>query len=205
MISRISINSSSNSSTSSATPVSNLINSWGHNPIASCVLGISPLGIVSNLSYRFTHAALLILKDELDIEDEESDILKRNGILIEYGDYNPKMADSEKNYTEKGLVIYHYEDKGGLRYYVKKYSEFIEEFGNIGYIDLNIDANNQNTFDIFINKVAKKEDNKWIQKNYSPKYFNCQNFVIEALREIKPNFNLGDVCPKDQNLAKKKI
>ena len=51
----------------------------------------------------------------------------RTGILIEYGDYSPDMNKTEKNYVDKGLVIYRYDDKGGLRYYVKKYGEFIKD------------------------------------------------------------------------------
>ena len=68
---------------------------------------------------------------------------------------------------KKGLVIYHYGDKGGLRYYIKKYSEFIKEFGDIGYIDLNIHVDNQITFNTFLNKVAKT----WRKQMGKKKFF----------------------------------
>ena len=114
------------------------------------------------------------------------------------------MNETEKNSINKGIDVYRYGDNGGLRYYVKKYSEFIEQYGDIGYIDLNIDEPNQKTFVDFINNVAKLEDNKWIQKNYSVLNFNTQNFAIEALKELKPFFHMGNVFPKAQELAKNK-
>ena len=205
MFAKISINSSSKSSTSSATPVANLINSWEKKPIASCVVGISKISMASNIINKISHAALLLMKDEIGFEEEESNILERDGILIEYGDYKKDMCDTEKDYVNKGLVIYHYGDKGGLRYYVKKYGEFIKEFGDKGYIDLNIDEVNHQSFEHFISKIANKDENKWIHSKYSVVYnFNCQTFVIEALKEIKPYFNLGNVYPTDSDMAAKK-
>lgn len=206
MTSLISINSSSKSSTSSATPVASVIKSWGNSTISSCVLGISKIGRASMISNNIAHAALLLLKEQISIEEEEDDILNRTGILIEYGDYSPDMCPTEQNYTDKGLVIYHYDNKGGLRYYAKEYDKFTEIFGDKGYIDFNIDSYNQKTFDFFINKIAKKEYYKWIKEKYSVGFynFNCQNFVIEALKELQPYFGLGDVYPKDSTLASKK-
>ena len=75
------------------------------------------------------------------------------------------MCPEEKKYVDKGLVKYHYGNKGGLRYYGKRYGEFIEVFGDIGYIDLNIHPDNQNSFDFFLDKIAKVEENKWIKEN----------------------------------------
>ena len=146
---------SSISSSSTSTPVSNIINDWGNFCIVSCVLGISKIGLTSNLNNKISHAAILLLKKEIDYdEDDDTEILNENGILIEYGDYDSNKYE-EKVLVKKGLVIYHYGDKGGLRYYIKKYSEFIKEFGDIGYIDLNIHVDNQITFNTFLNKVAK--------------------------------------------------
>lgn len=195
--------SSSFSSSSSSTPVSDLISQWGTSCISSCVLGLSKIGMTSNISNKFSHAALLLLKKEIDYdEDDDSAILNEFGILIEYGNY--KLNEVEKNKLKKGIVVYRYGDQGGLRYYIKKYKEFIEEFGEIGYIDLNIHADNQTTFDVFIDKIARLEENKWIQSNYSTIDFNCQTFVIKALGELKPYFNSSNIFPKDPNLAAKK-
>ena len=105
MFSRITINSSSKSSTSSAYKVTDIITKWGNNPISSCVLGISKIGIASYLSTKIAHAALLMLQEKLDFNDEESDILKRNGILVEYGDYSPDMHKTEKNITKMVMLF----------------------------------------------------------------------------------------------------
>ena len=176
----------------------------GESPVCSCVLGISRKGFESNLSNSIIHTSLLLMNKGFDIDDEE-DFEKRTGILIEYGNYNPYMNETEKKSVSKGIIVYPYGESGGLRYYVKKYSEFIEQNGDIGYIDLNIDEPNQKTFADFINNIAKLEDNKWIQKNYSLiNNFNSQTFVLEALKEIIPYFHSGDVYPADKKLQNKK-
>ena len=204
--SKVSFFASSGLSSSSATPVANLIEQWGNKSIASCVLGISKINMASNLNRKVAHSALLLLQKEIDYEqDDEGEIENESGIIIEYGDYSPNMTDTERDYTKKGLVIYHYGNKGGLRYYVKKYGEFTKEFGDIGYIDLNIDPNNQQSFDHFINEITKSEENKWIKSNYSSfNDFNCQTFSIYALKVIKPYFNSSNIYPTDLNMALKK-
>ena len=196
----------SGSSSSSSVTVTNLIEKWKNNPIASCVLGLSKIGKASYLSYKISHSAILLLQKEIDYDqDDESEIQNSDGIIIEYGDYNPNMSKKEKGLWENGSVIYRYGEQGGLRYYVKKYSEFIEEFADVGYVDLNIDVNNQKSFDFFINEVAPTYEKKWIQENYSGiNDFNCQTFSIHALKQLKPYFNSGNIYPKEQNLANKK-
>lgn len=192
---------------SSATSVSNILQQWGNSPIASCVLGISSIGMKSKLSYNLAHSALLLLQKEIDYEVDEEEMQNEKGIIIEYGDYSPKMSKDELICVEKGFVKYHYNDKGGLRYYVINYRDFIKNFGEIGYIDLNIEVENQKTFNSFIEKIANLEDNRWIQANYSVGFlnnFNCQTFALEALRELKPYFNMANVYPADEDLAKKK-
>ena len=161
--------------------------------------------MTSNLSNKISHAAILLLNKEIDYdEDDDNIILDTNGILIKYGDYDPNKGE-EKNKVEIGLVVYHYGEKGGLRYYIKKYGRFIEEFGDIGYIDLNMHSYNQISFDTFWDKIAKLEDNKCTLNNYSAYCnFNCQNFAIEALHELNPHFVIGNIYPKAPNLAAKK-
>lgn len=198
---------SSGLSSSLATSVSNILQQWGNSPIASCVLGISSIGKKSKLSYNLAHSALLLLQKEIDYEVDEEEMQNEKGILIEYGDYSPKMSKDELICVKKGFVKYHYDDKGGLRYYVINYRDFIKNFGEIGYIDLNIEVENQKTFNSFIEKIANLEGNKWIQANYSAgllNNFNCQTFALEALRELKPYFNMANVYPADEDLAKKK-
>lgn len=194
MFSKLSFNFSSRSS-SSATAVTDIIKKWGQNTIASCILGFSYINIASYLINKVKHTALLLLPEKIDYDDEVnfSKLKKKLGILIEFGDYNPNMCNDEKNYVEKKYVIYHYDNKGGLRYYGKIYDDFCKEFGNLGYIEFNIKADYQISFSTFLDTIAKKENNKWIQERYDPFNFNCQNFVIEALKILKPYFTSENI------------
>lgn len=193
MISLITINSSSKSSTSSAKPVSDIITEWGNNPVHSCVLGISKISFLSEIMNKISHAALLLLPCSIDYESfVEEKMNKEFGILLEYGDYNPNMCDTEKGYTKKGLVKYLYEDEGGLRYYGKSYGEFLKEFATIGYIEMNISSENHKTFHNILETITNNKSNKWIQSKYSLSY-NCQTFVIEALKVIKPYYNISNI------------
>ena len=209
MFSKISFNSSSKSS-SSANAVTDIIKQWGQNTIASCILGISKINIASNLINKISHAALLLLPEKIDYDEDFSSLQKKYGILIEFGDYNPNMCDTEKNYVKNKYVIYHYEDKGGLRYYGKIYNDFCKEFGDLGYIEFNINVDYQLSFNGFLDKIAKKEENRWIQEKYSALNFNCQNFAIETLKLLKPyfyniNIHLNTNAPRELNSMKDKI
>ena len=203
MTSLITIGSSSNSSSSSSTCVKDIIKKWGENSVASCVLGISKIGMASNLSYNISHAALLLLDKNIDYELED-ELENELGILIEYGDYSSSMDKTEKKYVDKGYVVYHYGNKGGLRYYGKKYGEFIKQFGDIGYIDFNIVADNQNTFEYFLDQIANLKENKWIKERYVASLmnnFNCQTFAGEAIKILKPYFNFENITPRQKDLA----
>ena len=161
-------------SSSNTTSVSDIIEKWKTNIIASFCLGISKINFASKLSYEISHSAILLFQKEIDFDCDEEEL----GILIEYGDYSPNMSKEESESVKKGRVIYHYGDKGGLRYYVKTY---------------------------FTSIVAKKEDNKWIKEKYSIAYgFNCQTFSTEAIKVLKPHFNAGNIFPSDKDLKKKK-
>ena len=206
MIAKLTFNSSSNSSSNSSTCVKDILTKWGNNTIGSCVLGISKLGFSSKLSYNISHAALLLLDKNIDY-DEEDKLKKEMGILIEYGDYSPDMDSKEKNYVNKGYVVYHYGNKGGLRYYGKNYDEFVKEFGDIGYIDFNIHADNQKSFKVFLENIANLDKNKWIKEKYSAglyNNFNCQTFAAEALKVLKPFYTFQNITPRANDLLKAK-
>ena len=116
MISKITINSSSKSSVSSSTSVSETVKVLNEQTIASCIVGISRIGVLSDVKYfDFKHSALLLLGSSSNDDNSEEE-----GIIIEYGDYSPTMDEIEKEYVDKGKVIYRYNDKGGLRYYAQK-------------------------------------------------------------------------------------
>lgn len=183
---------------------SELIKRLNTNTIASCVLGINKMNMAPNLNNNLLHTAILLLQREIDFDCDEEEIKNEVGILIEYENYSPNMSEIENKYVRDRTVIYHYDDKGGLRYYIKKYDEFITDFADLVYIDLNIHPDNQQIFEYFINKIAKKEENKWIKEKYSSiDNFNCQTFSIEALKELKPYFNLSNIYPSNTDIVGK--
>ena len=186
-------------SSSNTTSVSDIIEKWKTNIIASFCLGISKINFASKLSYEISHSAILLFQKEIDFDCDEEEL----GILIEYGDYSPNMSKEESESVKKGRVIYHYGDKGGLRYYVKTYGEFIKEFIDIGYVDLNIEPEKQQTFEHFISKVAKKKDNKWIKEKYSSYDFNCQTFSAEFIKVLKQYFYWSNIYPTDKDLFRR--
>ena len=201
MNSLISVNSSSNSSTSSAFAVGDVVNKMNQQSIKSCIIGISTINILSGRLSDMSHSALLLL-------DIESEYIKENstGILIEYGDYCPEMSQTEKEYVRQKYVKYRYDgDKGGLRYYVNTYKDFKKKFSDIGYIELDIDEKDQMTFDNFIEKIAPNYSEDWIKCKYATYSHNCQDFVVEALKVLNPLYSTKDVFPiKDPKLLETK-
>ena len=163
--------------------ISNLIENLNENNIISCCLGMSKIYFASNLVRSYAHSALLLLSTSLEDEDQ----YREEGILIEYGDYSPDMCEEEtKKYNNKE-VLYRYDKEGGLRYYGMKYSKFVEEFGSVGYISMDIDPMYQKTFENFIDLCAPTNERKWIKSNYAINH-NCQTFVAEALEILRPQF-----------------
>lgn len=151
--------------------------------IFSCVLGLNKMNS-NNKSENSLKAHLFLVDKEIDFDNENNDI----GIIIEFGDYWPKMNIEEAKSVNEYRVIYRYGDKGGLKYYFIKYSEFLEKYANISYIYMDIKLDNQITFNYFINTIANKDEKKWTKEKYS---FNNDNhaFIVEALKILKPSFN----------------
>ena len=189
--------SSSSNSTSSAEPVADIITKINKQNICSCIVAISEINKLSPYFRNISHAAILLLDIKIPDDDEYLDNGEYNekklGVLVEYGDYSPNMSSVEKNYYEKKLVFYRYNLDGGLRYYAKRINEFKKEFGNKCYIEMDISSINQITFDKFINEISPLNDKKWIKSKYSILNHNCQHFVGEALKILKPIFSLGRI------------
>jgi hypothetical protein len=122
------------------------------------------------------------------------------------------MSDKEIESVSSGRVIYRYGDKGGLRYYGFKYSEYLEIFGDICYISMDIESENQITFKYFIDKVAPSNGNVWIKENYEKSIIkglisenqNCQAFASEALKILKPKFEARNIIIRDKDRKPKK-
>jgi len=162
--------------------------------IISCILAMSKIQL-NSFSKNFAHAALLLIDTSSDVENYS----RGSGIVIEYGDYSPTMSEGEEEAVKKGTVIYRYGDKGGLRYYAIDYKEYIKIFGDICYVSMDIESNNQMTFQYFLDKIAPTSENIWIQEKYKINYMtgiiedgndnhNCQSFASEALTMLRPLF-----------------
>ena len=171
--------------------------------IISCVLAMSKIQL-NSVNKNFAHAALLLIDTDSDVEDGS----RGSGIVIEYGDYSPTMSEGEEEAVKEGKVIYRYGDKGGLRYYAIDYKEYVKIFGDICYVSLDIEPNNQMTFQDFLDKIAPTSENIWIQEKYKINYFNGiieygngnhnrQSFASEALTMLKPLFNLNKIIVAD--------
>jgi hypothetical protein len=180
----------------------------------SCVLAMSKINL-NNLSKNFAHAALLLIDTESDIDDES----RGSGLVVEYGDYNPNMSKEETEAFENGEVVYRYSYKGGLRYYAIDYNKYIKIFGDACYVSMDIEPEKRMTFNEFIDKIAPKAENYWIQEKYKVNYlsgftqdqdsnFNCQTFAYEALDFLKPTFDPDKIVVTDElrkNQIKNKI
>ena len=180
---------SSSNSSNSAIKIGDLVKEFDKTSIRSCVIGISKIA-----GYTYTrqcvHTALLLSDKKSKTFEKE----RGKGILIEYGNYSPNVNDDEKKYVKEGYVIYRYGEKGGLRYYAHYFNKFIDEFSDIGYIPLDIDKHNSISFSYLLDKIAPKNENKWIQRNYNSvgilkQTLNCQTFTAHALDIIKPRYD----------------
>lgn len=154
---------------------------------------------------NYVHSALWL-------SDKDFENTNEKGLLIEYGYYEQEkeleyyMDDGKQKMkvVDKKNVIYHYKEKGGLRYYVKNYEDYKLIFATIAYVDLDIEPENQIMFKDFINKIAPVKENEWIQKNYDFLRKNCQHFCANALKLLKPVFSLKDIIIIDKKNASQK-
>ena len=202
--------SSSSSSSFSSSPTKSIIEQLNEKKIVSCVLAMCKIKM-NNLSKNFAHASLLLINTDSETDDK----YRGTGIVIEYGDYSPKMSEEEKEDVEKGIVIYRYGDKGGIRYYAIDYKEYLRIFGDICYVSMDIESHNQMTFQYFIDSIAPTSENIWIKEKYKisilngiigdgKENHNCQSFAAKALMQLKPKFSSIQIIVTDQSRKTKK-
>jgi hypothetical protein len=199
---------SSSSSSSSSSTTNSLVEKLNKKKIVSCILAMSKINL-NKISKDFAHAALLLIDTDSDVDDDS----RGDGILIEYGDYSPNMSEDEKESVKKGRVIYRYGDKGGLRYYAFNYKEYLEVFGDICYVSMDIEPSNQITFQYFLETIAPPDENNWIKEKYKVVgglmgigggNHNCQVFAAKALDLLKPSFLSKMIVVKDKDRKTKK-
>ena len=202
------LRSSSSSSSFSSSPTKSIIEQLNEKKIVSCVLAMCKIKM-NNLSKNFAHASLLLINTDSETDDK----YRGTGIVIEYGDYSPKMSEEEKEDVEKGIVIYRYGDKGGIRYYAIDYKEYLRIFGDICYVSMDIESYNQITFQYFIDSVAPTSENIWIKEKYKASILNgiigkdnhnCQSFAVKALNILKPKFISSNIVVNDKSRRTKK-
>lgn len=190
MLFRLSSSSSKINSEHSGKSIQDLIKSFDKKTIKSCIVGVSKI-LFNNISHTSLFLSDLEANKLEKIGDKEVD-----GIIIEYGYYDPKKNDDEWDNVDKGYVIYRYgRELGGLRYYTNTFTKYIIKFCDLAYIILDVNKDNQITFSYFIDQVAPIKEEKWIKKNYVftkdlfNKTFNCRTFTAHALNVIKPIYD----------------
>ena len=73
------------------------------------------------------------------------------GIIIEFGGYAPEYNKEEIEDVSSGYVIYRYGTIfGGLRYYINQFASFKKKLGNVVYMVLDVNKDNQIYFSYFI-------------------------------------------------------
>jgi hypothetical protein len=169
--------------------------------IISCCVEISTQKIENLIGDKYYTYTSLWLSDK-DFGDEDNPY----GLVFEYGNYNKEdeikvivddKGKEKKMEVSKSCVIYHYGKKGGLRYYAKLYKDYIDIFGNVAFVELNVE--NQIKFIDFINKLASINEEEWIKDKYHFLDNNCHSFVSKAIIILKPFYQPKDIKIKDKS------
>ena len=199
MLLRISSSSSGAKSSHCSKDVKNFVSEFDKTTIKTCVIGISKMILLSTKT--FTHAALFLSdKDATKFDKYDSDYIE--GIIIEYGGYDPYFISDEKDAVNNGYVIYRYgKDNGGLRYYINKFSEFKKKLGDIIYMALEIKSYNQVSFSYFLEKIAPEYGRDWVKEKYKLNDYNCRTFVAKAIEEIKPVYDKRLIQKGDKTIG----
>lgn len=203
-----SISSSSSSSSSSSYSSAYIKNYIKDKNIVSCCIGLSYLSqenyaqkLADKVAGKYyTHSSLWLSDKKYEDEDNAY------GLILEYGHYDQEYdiqfcVDDQNKIkimkVKKSCVIYQYEEKGGLRYYAKRYQDYRNFFGSVAYVELDVEEKNQIMFIDFLNKLAPKNEDKWTKEKYHFYDHNCQNFTAEALKILKPTFRPKDIKVND--------
>ena len=166
--------------------------------IINCSIGISILSS-NTLMNRFIHSFLWLSDKNPESEDNPL------GLVIEYGNFSQEDKDDliishnnenpKNKKIDKNNLIYHYGNKGGLRYYIKSYDEF-SDLANEAFVELSLDA--PMSFKFFINECASLEMEQWIKEKYHLLNNNCHSFIENAIRILKPKYSPKFIYIKDK-------
>ena len=137
---------------------------------------------------EFCHACIFLSDNTL------LEVPPTEGLLIEYGDYL-----QDKKIME---IKYIYENEGGLRYYLMQRKDFEEKLAYTAQIEFDIPLENQMPIKTFIDKIGNIK--QWTKEKYDWKNYNCQTFVSEAIKILKPIYNIKSINIKDTTHLKDK-
>ena len=137
---------------------------------------------------EFCHACIFLSNSTL------LEVPPDDGLLIEYGDYL-----QDKKIME---IKYIYENEGGLRYYLMKRKDFEEKLAYTAQIEFDIPLENQMPIKTFIDKIGNIK--QWTKEKYDWKNYNCQTFVSEAIKLLKPIYEVRGINIRDSTHLKDK-
>ena len=109
---------------------------------------------------------------------------QNKGIILDYGAYE---------YIEDERLAFEYNEEGGLRFGYIEYQQFLKDSGKAAMVNLDLSKSPPIRFNDLIDKV--KKNNSWKQKDYSNLSHNCQNFAVEIIKILNPQFNKMGILP----------
>ena len=110
----------------------------------------------------------------------------KNGILVQYGKYEYIKNKKEVLGKDVNAIGYPYKEKGGLIFGEIDFNSYKKEFCTIANIKFKI-TRQQFTLSKFLEEITKNKT--WDYNSYSVKNQNCKDFVAEAIKILKPNYN----------------
>lgn len=148
-------------------------------PIKGLYLGISKINNISSsipvYGKDIVHVAFFL---------NTQNTFQNIGIILDYGSYE---------YVEDERLAFEYKEEGGLRFGYIEYQQFIKDSGKAAIIKLDLSKSPPIRFNDLIDKV--KENNSWKQKDYINLSHNCQNFAVEIIKILNPQFNKMGILP----------
>ena len=110
------------------------------------------------------------------------------GIILEFGFYD---------YEDDKRIKYEYETEGGMRYGKMAYSNFKKYQASSAIINLDLRKSPKIKFNYLIEKV--KEAGNWKKNDYNVAFHNCQHFIGEIVKILKPQFDVVGIIPGDNS------
>ena len=109
---------------------------------------------------------------------------QNKGIILDYGCYE---------YIEDDRLTFEYKEEGGLRYGYIEYQQFLKDSGKAAIIKLDLTKSAPIRFNDLIDKV--KKNNSWKKDDYKNFEHNCQNFAVEIIKILNPQFSKLGILP----------